>query len=175
LQSFKHFYFKLKSRTSNLTYLNGNSTHESKKLFKRKRNQFIIVVLLTSGYLTSWTPYVLIMLYGAFKDVSSLSYGLTLIPMIACKSTAVWCPILEILFNSSVRKNILFIREYKRKKVLLTSEDILVEIDSLKRQSNRRSSREWVNHEFNCVNTIIPSRMQDIHFNRLRELEIFEL
>lgn len=35
-------------------------------------------------------------------------------PMIVSKTIIVWCPLLEIMLNSSVRKNLLLIKEFKK-------------------------------------------------------------
>lgn len=51
------------------------------------------------------------MIYGAFGDINKLNFILTLIPVVASKSTLIWCPVLEMIFNNSVRKNILVLQD----------------------------------------------------------------
>lgn len=64
-----------------------------------------------AGYLISWTPYCSIMAYGAFGDITKLNFVITIIPVIASKSTLIWCPVLEMIFNNSVRNNILVLQD----------------------------------------------------------------
>jgi hypothetical protein len=50
------------------------------------------------------------MIYGGFIDLKTLSLPKLVLPLIASKSTCIWCPMLEMIFNSSVRKNLLLIK-----------------------------------------------------------------
>jgi hypothetical protein len=63
------------------------------------------------------------MILGAFKDLNELNFFLTVVPIIATKSTCIWCPMLEMVFNSSVRRNLLFIKITKSDRILQTSEN----------------------------------------------------
>lgn len=57
------------------------------------------------------------MLYRALTSLdTNVKLVYTILPTLAQKTTVVWCPLLEMLFNSSVRKNLLFIQNTKKDK-----------------------------------------------------------
>lgn len=61
----------------------------------------------------SWLPYVVLILIGAFKDLHDLSFSITAIPIIFLDLPSIWSPLLEMIFNSNIRRNLLFIKNSK--------------------------------------------------------------
>jgi hypothetical protein len=99
------------------------------------------------GYIIAWTPYCILMLYRAFTSLdSNIKLIYTILPTIAQKITVVWYPLLEMLFNSSVRKNLLFLHNAKKERFVRTSENKKL-IENPKKFINSSSNIDHFNHE----------------------------
>jgi hypothetical protein len=69
----------------------------------------------------SWLPYVVLIFIGTFKDLHDLNFSTSILPSIFVDLPSIWSPLLEILFNSNIRNNLLFIKNTKSEKIQLLS------------------------------------------------------
>lgn len=70
-----------------------------------------MAVNFTAMYILSWTPYACVAMYSAFIAKNPVNFYTAILPGIFAKLTIVWCPILEMVFNISVRRNLFYRRE----------------------------------------------------------------
>jgi hypothetical protein len=57
-------------------------------------------------FILSWSPYAVICMYSAFIAKNEINFYTAILPGILAKLTIVWCPFIDIIFNSRVKKAI---------------------------------------------------------------------
>jgi hypothetical protein len=115
------------------------------------------------------------MLYGSFFKLDNLPLSITVIPMIASKTTIIWCPILEMLFNSSVRNNLLFIQNFKKDDIILPQEALRIYTNYTKKNQiaiNVYDESALSLNEFRHTHSKHPD-LHELSFKLIKEFEIF--
>lgn len=116
------------------------------------------------------------MLYGSFYELDNLPLSVTVVPMIASKATIVWCPFLEMLFNSSVRKNLIFIQNFKKDDVIIEQEMECFYPNDTKERRNLIDTNNFESllslTEFRHADSKHPD-MRELSFKHIKEFEIF--
>lgn len=57
-------------------------------------------------FIFAWTPYAIASMYTAFIAKHSVNFYATTIPGIFAKLSIIWCPLIDILYNHSVRQTL---------------------------------------------------------------------
>jgi hypothetical protein len=66
-------------------------------------------------YLLSWTPYALASMYTAITQTSPLNAFAQTVPELFAKLSIVWCPLLELMLNKNVKRNLPWKREVSKR------------------------------------------------------------
>ncbi|KAM7368159.1 hypothetical protein PAMP_014405 [Pampus punctatissimus] len=83
-----------------------NNSNQIPNYVKIHRRLLIIAVLLSVGFIGSWTPYGLISLWSVLRDGSTIPPEVSLLPCMFAKSSTVYNPMIYFIFSQSFSKEV---------------------------------------------------------------------
>lgn len=67
---------------------------------------FQIAVLISVGFICSWTPYAMVSMWSAYKDSSTIPPEVSLLPCMFAKTSTVYNPLIYYIFSQSFKREV---------------------------------------------------------------------
>ncbi|KAJ8378805.1 hypothetical protein AAFF_G00236220 [Aldrovandia affinis] len=98
-----HFGSALRLRTA---YRSVNNIGQIPSAFKKQRKLVMIAVLVSVGFISSWTPYAVVSLWSVLRSSASIPPELSLLPCFFAKASTVYNPLIYYCYSKAFRNEV---------------------------------------------------------------------